>query len=99
VALCAHRNNKSPATNVVGLLMAEDEGFDLINVRLRQAFAGGAECAPHLDGFESPSSKKHPTTDVVECFLAEDEGFEFGYLCPLVAKTPLLVSLSSGKFP
>ena len=29
---------------------------------------------------------------------AEDGGFEFRYFCPLVAKSPLLVSLSSDIF-
>ena len=31
-------------------------------------------------------------------FLEEDEGFEFRYLCPLVAGTPIFVSLNSAKF-
>ena len=30
--------------------------------------------------------------------MAEDEGFEFSWLCPLVAKWPHLVSLSSDQF-
>ena len=53
-----------------------------------------------LNRFESLTSgiKKYPTTEVVGYFLAEDEGFEFGYLCPLVARTSLLVSLSSDIF-
>ena len=35
------------------ILAAEDVGFDLIKDALRKAVAGGAECAPHFDGFES----------------------------------------------
>ena len=53
--------------------LAEDEGFDLIDVRPGRAVAGGAEYAPHLDGFESltnPMSKRKATPNGVAFFLA-----------------------------
>ena len=43
-------------------------------------------------------SKKEAHPNGCASFLAEDEGFKFGYLCPLVARTSLLVSLSSDIF-
>lgn len=48
-----------------------------------------------LEKFCSPYVYEH----TIFASLKEDEGFEFSYLCPLVAKTPHLVSLSSLIFP
>ena len=47
------------------------------------------------------------TTDILQEILkpplppmrAEDEGFEFLKICPLITKTPILVSLSPRSFP
>ena len=61
------------------------DGFLLVEAPPQTIDIGLKEISPEFRG-------------TLEELRAEDEGFEFRYLCPLVVKTPFLVSLSSDIF-